>query len=174
MAFQSLRLLQLHDLAQLSSRMTEADWDQVLAQRKRGGRLWWAYPPLNLAARYFSSRIPQRVLAALAEDCPYLLDLVSKRRTLYEVSYSYPCVDAFPGVEWAQSLRELFEYALNRVRPSAEHIALRGHSAKSDAWASQSQWAHLSQGRRIVRWMTSRPPRAVTMHAVNAALRSAQ
>jgi hypothetical protein len=174
MAFQSLRLLQLHDLAQLSSRMTEADWDQVLAQRRRGGRLWWAYPPLNLAARYFSSRIPQRVLAALAEDCPYLLDLVSKRRTLYEVSYSYPCVDAFPGVEWAQSLRELFEYALNRVRPSAEHIALRERSAKSDAWASHSQWAHLSQGRRIVRWMTSRPPRAVTMHAVNAALRSAQ
>lgn len=174
MAFQSLRLLQLHDLAQLSSRMTEADWDQVLAQRGRGGRLWWAFPPLNLASRYFSSHIPKRVLAALAEDCPYLLDMVSKRRTLYEVSYSYPCVDALPGVEWAQSIREMFEYALSRVRPSAEQIALREHSVKTDAWASQDQWARLSQGRRIVRWMTSRPPRAVTMHAVNAALRCAQ
>jgi hypothetical protein len=90
------------------------------------------------------------------------------------VSYSYPRVDAFPGVEWAQSIRELLEYAVSRVRPSAEQIGLREHSAKSDAWASHNQWARLSQGRRIVRWVTSRPPRAVTMHAVSAALRCAQ
>jgi hypothetical protein len=174
MAFQALRLLHLHDLAQLSSRMTEADWDQVLAQRRRAGRLWWAFPPLNLASRYFSSRIPGRVLAALADDCPFVLNRVSRRRTLYEVSYSYPCVDAFPGVAWAQSIREVLEYAVSRVRPSAEHVALRQHTANSEAWASQSQWARLSQGRRIVRWMTSQPPRAVTMHAVSAALRCAQ
>jgi hypothetical protein len=173
MAFQSLRLLHLHDLAQLSSRMTEADWDQVLAQRRRGG-LWWAFPPLNMASRYFTSHIPSRVLAALADDCPFVLDRISRRRTLYEVSYSYPRVDAFPGVEWAQSIREVLEYAVSRVRPSAEQIALREHSAKSDAWASQNQWARLSQGRRIVRWVTSRPRRAVTMHAVSAALRCAQ
>jgi len=173
MAFQALRLLHLHDLAQLSSRMTAADWDQVLAQRS-GGRLWWAYPPLHLAARYFSSHIPSRVLAALADDCPFVLDRISRRRTLYEVSYSYPRVDAFPGVEWAQSIRELLEYAVSRVRPSAEHVSLRERTAKSEAWASQSQWARLSQGRRIVRWMTSRPPRAVTMHAVSAALRCGQ
>jgi Uncharacterised nucleotidyltransferase len=172
MAYQALRLLHLHDLAQLSSRMTEADWDQVLAQRS-GGRLWWAFPPLHLAARYFSSRIPSRVLAALADDCPYVLHLVSRRRTLYEVSYSYPCVTAFPGVEWAQSFREVLEYTVSRVRPSAEQIALREHSAKTDAWASQGQWGRLSQRRRIVRWVTSRPPRAVTMHAVSAALRYA-
>jgi Uncharacterised nucleotidyltransferase len=173
MAFQGLRLLHLHDLAQLSSRMTEADWDQVLAQRRRGG-LWWAFPPLKLASRYFSSHIPSRVLAALADDCPFVLDRISRRRTLYEVSYSYPCVDAFPGVEWARSIREVLEYAVSRVRPSAEQIALREHSAKSDAWASKNQWVRLSQGRRIVRWVTSRPRRAVTMHAVSAALRCAQ
>jgi hypothetical protein len=173
MAFQALRLLHLNDLARLSSRMTEADWDQVLAQRRRGG-LWWAFPPLNLASRYFSSHIPSRVLAALADGCPFVLDRISRRRTLYEVSYSYPRVDAFPGVEWAQSIREVLEYAVSRVRPSAEHIALREHSAKSDAWTSHNQWARLSQGRRIVRWVTSRPPRAVTMHAVSAALRCAQ
>jgi hypothetical protein len=169
MAYQALRLLHLHDLAQLSSRMTEVDWDQVLAQRRPGG-LWWAFPPLNLASRYFPSRIPSRVLAALADDCPYVLHLVSRRRTLYEVSYSYPCVKALPGVEWAQSFREVLEYTVSRGRPSAEQIALREHSAKTDAWASQS-WARLSQRQRIVRWVTSRPPRAVTMHAVSAALR---
>jgi hypothetical protein len=174
MAFQALRLLQLHDLARLSSRMTEADWDEVLAQRWLGGTLWWAFAPLNLASRYFSSSIPSRVLEALSDDCPFVLGMVSRRRALYEVSYSYPCVDAFPGVEWVQSIRELLEYTVSRVRPSAEHVALREHTAKSQAWASQSQWAHLSQRQRIVRWVTSRPPRAVTMHAVSAAIRCAQ
>ncbi len=174
MAFQSLRLLQLHDLAQLASRMTEADWDQVLAQRSRGGRLWWAYPPLKLASRYFSSRIPGRIVAALADDCPFVLNRVSRRRTLYEVSYSYPCVDALPGIEWTQSIREVLEYTVNRVWPSAEHVALREQTANIQAWASQSPWMHLSQGRRIARWMTSRPPRAATMHAVNAALKCTQ
>jgi hypothetical protein len=174
MAFQSLRLLHLHDLAQLSSRMTEADWDQVLAQRRRGTGLWWAFPPLNLASRYFSSHIPDRVLAALADECPLILRAVSGRLTLYEVSLSYPCVDAFPGIEWAQSIRELLQYTVSRVRPSAEHVALREHTATTQAWASQSQWARLSQGRRIVRWVMSRPSRPVTVHAVNAALRYAQ
>jgi hypothetical protein len=173
MAFQALRLLHLHDLALLSSRMTEADWDQVLAQRRRDRRLWWAFPPLHLAARYFPSRIPNRVLSVLADDCPFVLDRVSRRKTLYEVSFSYPCVDAFPGIEWAQSIRELLEYVVNRVLPGAEHIALRESAAKSEAWASHSHWVRLSQGRRIVRWVTSRPPRVVTMHAVSAALRSA-
>jgi Uncharacterised nucleotidyltransferase len=174
MAFQSLRLLHLHDLAQLSSRMTEADWDQVLAQRRRGAGLWWAFPPLVLASRYFSSHIPNRVLAALADECPFVLRAVSGRRALYEVSFSYPCVDAFPGIEWVQSIRELLEYTASRVRPSGGQIAVREHSAKSDAWASQSQWARLSQGRRIVRWVMSRPSRPVTAHAVSAALRYAQ
>jgi hypothetical protein len=170
MAFQSLRLLHLHDLAQLSSRMTEADWDQVLAPPGHGSRLWWAFPPLNLASRYFSSRIPSRVLAALADDCPFVLNMISRRKTLYEVSFSYPCVDAFPGVEWAQSMREVLEYGVSRVRPSAEHVALRERAVRSEGWAFRSQWVRLSQGRRIVRWVTSRPPRPVTMHAVTAAL----
>jgi hypothetical protein len=173
MAYQALRLLQLHDLAQLSSRMTDADWDEVLAHRERRGRLWWAFPPLYVASRYFSSRIPGRVLTALADDCPLVLNRISRRKMLYEVSYSYPRVDAFPGVEWAQSIREVLEYAVNRVRPSADQIALREFSAKSDAWASYNQWGHLSLRRRIVRWVTSRPPRAVTAHAVSAALEDA-
>ena len=174
MAFRALRLLHLHDLAQLSSRMTEADWNEVLAHCGRGGRLWWAFPPLHLAARYFSSRIPSRALAALADECPFVLDRTSRRRTLYEVSFSYPFVDAFPGIEWAQSIREVLEYAASRVRPGEEHLASREHVAKSEAWASQGQWARLSQGRRIIRWVTSRPSRPVTVHAVNAALGQTQ
>ena len=50
-----LRLLQLHDIARLSGRMTDEDWEEVLrlAARTADGGLWWAYPPLTLAARYY-------------------------------------------------------------------------------------------------------------------------
>jgi hypothetical protein len=174
MPFQTLRLLQLHDIALLSSRMTESDWDGVLAHGPRGSRLWWAFPPLFLVSRYYRSTIPIRVLATLANDCSYLLERVAKHATLYEVSYSYLWVDALPGIEWSQSVREMVVYAASRVRPSAEVVVRREHLAKTEAWANQSQWSRLSQSRRILRWVTSRPTRPVTMHAVRAALGQAQ
>ncbi|HEY3658069.1 MAG TPA: nucleotidyltransferase family protein [Steroidobacteraceae bacterium] len=174
MAFQSLRLLHLHDLAQLSSLMTDADWDEVLAHGSSGRRLWWALPPLRLTSRYYSSRVPARVLAALGNVCPFLLERVSGHKSLYDVSYSYLWVDALPGAEWSQSFREFLGFAVSRVRPSADHVAMREQTAKTQAWAVQSQWAHLSQGRRVARWITSRPTRPATMHAVRAALARTQ
>jgi hypothetical protein len=174
MAFQSLRLLHLHDLAQLSWMMTDAEWDDVLARGLRGRRLWWALPPLRLASRYYTSKIPARVLAALGDICPFLLERVSGHKSLYDVSYSYLWVDALPGVEWSQTVRELVRFAVSRVRPSAEHVAMREQTAKTQAWAVQSQWARLSQSRRVVRWITSRPTRPATMHAVRAALGQTQ
>jgi hypothetical protein len=170
MTTRSLRLLQLHDLAKLSLRMTESDWDEMLAQNSSGRRLWWAFPPLKLASRYDSSAIPVRVLAALGDECPYLLKKVAEHRTLYDVSYSYPWVNAFPGIEWSQSFGEMLEYAGWRVRPDAGHVASREQNLKTQAWASHSSWDRLSQSRRMVRWITSRPTRAPTMHAVNTAL----
>jgi hypothetical protein len=170
MATQSLRLLHLHDLAQLSSRMSEEDWDAVLEAGELGERPWWAFPPLNLTSRYFPSKIPVPVLIALADDCPYLLKRAARHCILYDVSYSHLWVDAFPGMEWSQSLREVLGYVASRVRPSAKHIAFRAHSVKSEAWAKRGQWSQLTQGRRILQWITSRPTRPVTMYAVRAAL----
>jgi hypothetical protein len=174
MTSQSLRLLHLHDLAQLSSQMSEEDWDAVLEAGERGDRPWWAFPPLDLTSRYFPSKVPVWVLDALADECPYLLEKTSRRRTLCDVSYSHLWVDAFPGMEWSRSLREVLRYVASRVRPSAKHIAFRAHTAKSEAWAKRGQWSRLSQSRRILQWITSRPTRPVTMHAVRAALAQAQ
>jgi hypothetical protein len=174
MAFKSLRLLHLHDLQRLSSQLTAEDWNAVLEAGERGGRPWWAFPPLNLTSRYFPSKIPVWVLTALADDCPYLLKRAARHRTLCDVSFSHLWVDAFPGMEWSQSLRDALGYVASRVRPSENHIALRAHAAKSEAWAIRGQWSRLSQSRRILRWITSRPTRPVTMHAVRAALAQAQ
>jgi hypothetical protein len=174
MAFQSLRLLHLHDLARLSLQMTEGDWDAVLEASEHRDRPWWAFPPLNLTSRYFPSKIPASVLTALGDDCPYLLKRAARHRILYDVSYSHLWVDAFPGMEWSQSLRDVLGYVASRVRPNAKHVAFRTHTAKSEAWAKRGQWSQLSQSRRILQWITSRPTRPVTMHAVRAALAQSQ
>jgi hypothetical protein len=174
MAFQSLRLLHLHDIARLSSQMTQVDWEAVLEAGERGERPWWAFPPLNLTSRYFPSKIPGWVLGALADDCPYLLKRTARHRTLCDVSYSHLWVDAFPGMEWSRSLREVLSYVASRVRPSAKHIAFRAHVANAEAWANGGQWSRLSQSRRILRWITSRQTRPATMYAVRAALAQSQ
>jgi hypothetical protein len=127
-----------------------------------------------LASRYFPFNIPVGVLTELADECPYLLERASRHRTLCDVSYSHLWVDAFPGMEWSQSLREALRYVASRVRPSAKHFEFRAHVAKSEAWANRGQWSRLSQSRRILQWITSRPTRPVTMHAVHAALAQSQ
>lgn len=174
MTIRALRLLQLNDLALLSSRMTSMDWEQLLASRVREPGLWWALPPLRMVSRYYPCKIPARVIAAVAEDCPYVLKRITASRTLYDVSYSYPWVDAFPGIEWVQSIREMMGYAAARIRPNSGHVELRKKVAVSEAWAAGNQWSNLSQTRRILRWLVSRPTRSMTMHAVDAALAQAQ
>jgi hypothetical protein len=165
-----LRLLQLHDLARLSSLMSEGDWDEMLAHGSHGQRLWWAYPPLMLLSGYYPSMIPGRVLATLAGDCPYFLKRAARQRTLHDHSCSYLWVEALPGIEWAQSVAEILEYTASRVWPGAGHIAQRRQIAETAASADRGPWAGLSQGRRILRWIASRQARPVTMHSVHAAL----
>jgi Uncharacterised nucleotidyltransferase len=174
MPTRELRLLHLHDIAQLSHRMTSSDWDGMLDHARNGQQLWWAYPPLELTARYYPAAIPQRILDFFESQCPRVLSRVSRRRSLYDVSYSYLWIEAFPGIAWTQSIPELARYAASRVRPSREHLTLRGQIAEAESWISQDPWARLSQGRRVLRWMTSRPARVSTMYAIHAALAQAQ
>jgi hypothetical protein len=164
-----LRLVQLHDIALLSARMSELDWN-LLLEAAAGGRLWWAFPPLKLTSRYYAGKIPVRVLEALGRQCAFMLRRGADHRSLYEVSLSYLWVDAFPGIEWSQSFSEAFEYAASRLRPNANQLAARERLAETEMWAHQDEWAALSQSRRIFKWIASRPTRPVTMHAVSAAL----
>jgi len=174
MAFQGLRMLQLHDIALLAARLSESDWNEIVTSSSRGVRLWWAFPPLELMSRYYESRVPARVLAALRDDCSYLLRALSVRKSLIDVSYSYLWVKAFPGIEWSQSILEMLSYAASRVRPEAKHMAHRQRVAKTEAWAKQGYWSSMPQGRRILRWLVSRQARPTTMHAISAAFAQAQ
>jgi len=169
MAFQGLRILQLHDIALLSTRMSESDWNEIAASGSADARMWWAYPPLELMSRYYPSKVPRRTLAALSDGCSYFLRALAARKSLVEVSYSYLWVRAFPGIEWSQSIPECLAYAASRVRPNAGHMAQRKYVATTQTWAKQGEWSSLSQGRRIVRWLASRQTRPTVMHAISAA-----
>jgi hypothetical protein len=169
MAFQSLRILQLHDIALLAGRMSDADWHEIVGSRPPHARMWWAYPPLEMTSRYYAALVPKHVLAALKDDCRFVLRALGAKKSLVDVSYSYLWVKAFPGIEWSKSIGELLSFAASRVRPDALHLAHRKQTAAGQTWARQADWSSMSQGRRVLRWLTSRQARPVTMHAIAAA-----
>jgi hypothetical protein len=88
---------------------------------------------------------------------------------LSEVSYTYPWIDAFPGMEWARSTGAKLRYVLHKIRPDPEQLAIREALLRSEPRHAQSEWARLSQFRRILRWLTSSPARVETLAAVRAA-----
>lgn len=100
-----------------------------------------------------------------------MLRRASRQYRLSDVSFSRLHIEAFPGVEWAQSLPEAFRYAVWRIRPDEETRVTYGQIVSTEAWASSSPWFQLPYYRRVLRWATSRPARPATMYAVHAALR---
>jgi hypothetical protein len=173
MAVRALRLLNLHDIALVSSRMAGSDWDELVKQSESMNSPWWALPPLQLTARYYPEAVPTDVLAALSTHCPWTLRHVVRHYSLSDVSLSFPWIEAFPGIAWSRSIAEVVEYIGGRIWPDTESLRQRDLRLETDFVASQTQWCQLSQGQRLLRWMTSRPLRVETLHAVRMALAQA-
>jgi hypothetical protein len=169
MSRQGLRLLQLHDIALLCARMSSGDWHELLESPRQDRSLWWAFPPLHMTHRYYPARVPQDALRRLAMSCPFWLRTAALRNTLYEVSLSYPWVDAFPAIAWSRSALELCEYVANRLHPQPNVVAAREQTLHTEPWARRAGWGQLTQGRRMLRWAASRPTRPATLHALVAA-----
>jgi hypothetical protein len=170
MAYRSLRLLHLHDLSLVCSRMSASDWNELLALGRDKDGLWWALPPLRLMASYYSTAVPKDVLAALTEHCQWTVQRLTRRQSLTDVSLSYPWIEAFPGIGWCRSLAEVMELIYSRIRPGEETLRLRKVEVETQVPAANSDWGNLSQGRRMLRWLLSRQTRAQTLHAVRTAL----
>jgi Uncharacterised nucleotidyltransferase len=174
MACRDLRLMNLHDIALVSSRMAGSDWNELVKpEQKDMNRRWWALPPLQLTARYYPDAVPEDVLAALCDHCPWTLRQVVRHRRLSDVSLSYPWIEAFPGIAWSRSGAEIVEYIGGRIWPSKELRRLRAKLVETEVAASATQWGRLSQRQRMLRWLTSRPLRVETLHAVRMALAEA-
>ncbi len=170
MALRSLRLLHLQDIARVAARMRVTDWRELVEADGLDQRLWWAFPPLALTARYFTASIPKEVLTALELSCPWTLRRYMQSHSLTDVSLSSLWVTAFPGIEWAHSPGEVLEYVKLRVWPDRRVRQAREQLADMEPGISGGEWQKLSQSQRVVRWVTSRPARTDTLSAINAAL----
>jgi hypothetical protein len=172
MIHKHLRLIHLHDLTRLAALMDRSDWRELLDRRGRMQPLWWAYPPMALAARY-AECIPDEVLRALAGRCPGRLVALVERSSFYDLSMSYLWVTAFPGIVWARSLGEALRYGRCRLMPGRQEKTQRQLTVASQAWAAGSSWIRMPQAARIVRWLTGRQMRSATLYVVDAALTGA-
>ncbi len=130
--WRELRLLQLHDVALLSARLTSADWESLLRLRVAGRAAWWAVPPLELVARYYRGTVPEDVLRALRPACGPVLRRLSRQLTLSRVSLTTLAIEPLAGLGWsgslAESLRNIHERlwagtrAPRRTHPSAHGV----------------------------------------------------
>ena len=164
------RLLQLHDIARLAAAMSAPEWEELSRRANRADRnLWWAFPPLALADRYFKC-VPDRLLRHAAADCHWTLKRVYRRRTLSESSYSHLWISALPGIAWTRSPGEALAYAAARAVPDRKTVQWLKTVAKVESRAFGGSWLQVSQTERIVRWMLMRPARHGTLQPVRAAL----
>ncbi|WP_369944560.1 nucleotidyltransferase family protein [Xanthomonas medicagonis] len=164
----SLRLMHLHDIALLATRMSGKDW-QVLCDDADGAP-WWALPPLRLVLRYYRNAIPTAVLARLRAHCPPLLRLASRRFDLTRVSCSQLWLPALPGIEWARSFGEVARYLRQRLRPSAESRQERADMIRTQLWLQGQAWVTLPQRRRLLLRLLRPVPRMDALYAVRSAL----
>jgi len=159
----TLRFMQLIDLARLAPRLTREEWSGLT----RDGELaWWNYPVLRMVARFFPDVIPADALAATRSVCPTLL--LHARHDLAEVSWTNLRIPALPGYEWSRTPLELLRYARSRVLPKRQALAEVADTIASQPALHWVPWYNQSHATRILRWVTSRPPRVQTLATVLA------
>jgi len=171
MRAQGLRQIQLHDIALVGGLLYDRDWGLLLGLRHDGEGPWWLYPPLALTARYYPSHIPVEVLRAARAACPRILRLAAERRSLTDVSWSNLRIHAFPGIAWSRTPLDALRFVRSRVLPSGTSLAELEIARQAQPQLDAVPWYGVSHGRRIVRWLFSRPPRVQTIVSVMAALR---
>ena len=165
MAWRSLRLIQLHDIALLAPRLTTGDWQRIVDLRP-----WWSWPPLSMAERYYGALAPRTVTACGSAACSAILRHTYTRQLLSDVSMSRLWVEAFPGIEWARSIGEAADYMWHRLVPSAAHMERRRSALQTEPSLTGGGWGAMSQGRRIMRFLTARAARPWPLYNLRAAL----
>ena len=164
-----LRFIQLHDIASVAARLDARDWEELTRQDADSRGLWWALPPLRLAARHFPGTIPASAIQQVERSSRPLLRWRSRRRTLVDVSLSAARIRAFPGLSWSGSVAEASALIAERLMPGREAQAIRLHATTLAAYAGSS-WTRASQATRILRWVFRRPPASAAMYSVRQAL----
>jgi hypothetical protein len=75
---------------------------------------------------------------------------------------------ALPGYEWSRTPLELARYARSRLLPKRQALAELTDAIPHQPALGQVPWYNQSHVTRILRWVTSRPPRVQTIATVLA------
>jgi hypothetical protein len=159
----TLRFMQVIDLARFAPRLTPGEWSGLTAD---AGHCWWMYPVLQMVSRFFPGAIPADVLAATRAASPTLLR--RSRHELAEVSWSNLRIPALPGYEWSRSPLEFLRYARSRLVPERQALAELDDAVANQPALRRVPWYDQSHVTRILRWITSHPPRVQTIATVLA------
>jgi len=161
------RFIQVHDIARLSSLMSDCDWQQLLSDDASS---WWMYPPLNLAARYVPHSVPSTILALARARSPRWLRARFEHRAIHDVSWSNLRIAALPGIEWCRTALEALQFTRSRLLPDRVARHELAAVAVAQPQLMKVRWYGASHAERIARWVFSRPPRVQTIYAVSSAL----
>ena len=83
------------------------------------------------------------------------------------MSWSNLRIAALPGSEWSRSPLELLRFARSRLLPERQALAELADAVTQPAGAARSLVRAVAR-QRILRWVTSRPPRVQTLLTVLA------
>jgi hypothetical protein len=166
----ALRQIQVHDIARLATVLAPADWGALTRMSSAQSGVWWSFPPLVLAERYYPGSIPAHVLQETARQCPRVLRAAAVRTSITQVSWSNLRIHAFPGLTWARSPLEALRFVRSRIWPQRWAIDELSLATRLSPSLRRLRWYDESHSRRIARWLVSRPPRVQTMLSVCAAL----
>lgn len=164
----TLRILHLQDIALLGAQMSDADWQELQHYNGPVGDDWWPAPPLQLTARYHRDERLLEALRLFSARTPRTVRWLMQRWQITDLSLSNPRIYAFPGIEWSSSIADAAQYAWQRLHPNEQLLAERDYLASTAVPLASSSWSTLSQRRRMLRWLTGRPLRPDTLHAVGA------
>jgi predicted nucleotidyltransferase len=145
----ALRQIQIHDIAALSSRFKDADWQALFGKPHGVDGLWWAFPPFALAARYYPGSIPDQVLRAVRAVSPRALRFATDRQTLTDVSWSNLRIHAFPGIAWSRTPLDALRFIRSRILPSRVALTELEIGVRAQPLLEQIPWYGLSHGKRI-------------------------
>ena len=131
----------------------------LLGEGEDNARAVVAVSALSMTARYYPEHVPTEALRAASAACPRILRLAAVRqladgRLVVELARS-----RVPGIGSSTTPLEVLRFIRTRSSPPA------GRWRNPVARQAQPQldavpWYQLSHGRRIVRWLSSRPARA--------------
>jgi len=168
----AIRLIQIHDIAALAARLTDADWQEALAEASDGLPAWWAAPPFALAQRLFPDHIPTTPCAMkrAVSACPPFLRASLGRQDLNDVSASRFAIRMLPGLAWSHTTAEAWACARQRLLPDREAEATTRLQVQSHHAHASSAWTHQPRWLKALRFLGGAPPRVQAIYNLHGAL----